>query len=271
MQGKSKRGFGAMSPEKQRAIASKGGQAAHRKGAAHEFTLEEARQAGHLGGKIVGANREHMAAIGRKGGQRTASGHRLSAAHTREESWSQQSAPSATDLLRMDHRFVNELFHKVEMQAEHHYEARVTLVQQICAELDVHAQLEEELFYPAVKARVSDDWREKIDEGIKEHQRIKDLIVQVRHMAVDEADYLPTVEQLHTCVERHVQEEERDILPVAEEQFSEELLQLGRQIQQRKQELTRPTPPSHHASEQAEPEATRNPSPPHEYATETSH
>lgn len=66
-----KRGFAAMSREQQRAIASKGGRAAHHKGTAHEFSSEEARKAGYLGGKAVSANREHMATIGRKGGQRT--------------------------------------------------------------------------------------------------------------------------------------------------------------------------------------------------------
>jgi general stress protein YciG len=64
-------GFAAMTREQQSAIASKGGRAAHRKGTAHEFSSEEAQKAGHLGGKAVSINREHMAAIGRKGGQRT--------------------------------------------------------------------------------------------------------------------------------------------------------------------------------------------------------
>lgn len=65
----SNRGFAAMDPEQQRAIASKGGQAAHQLGRAHEFTPEEARAAGRKGGEVVSQNREHMAAIGRKGGQ----------------------------------------------------------------------------------------------------------------------------------------------------------------------------------------------------------
>jgi general stress protein YciG len=66
-----KRGFAAMDREQQRVIASQGGRAAHRKGTAHEFSSEEARKAGYLGGKVTSANREYMAAIGRKGGQRT--------------------------------------------------------------------------------------------------------------------------------------------------------------------------------------------------------
>jgi general stress protein YciG len=66
--GKSRRGFASMSPEKQREIASKGGKAAHETGAAHEFTSEEAREAGRKGGKAVSQDREHMRQIGRKGG-----------------------------------------------------------------------------------------------------------------------------------------------------------------------------------------------------------
>src|SRR5262249_39965075 len=84
---KSRRGFAAMDDEKKRAIASKGGKAAHQKGTAHRFTTEEARAAGgkgvaagsrngghraaigRKGGASVSRDREHMAAIGREGGQ----------------------------------------------------------------------------------------------------------------------------------------------------------------------------------------------------------
>ena len=58
-----------MDPAKQREIASKGGRAAHAKGTAHQFTSDEAREAGRKGGQAVSRNRAHMAAIGREGGQ----------------------------------------------------------------------------------------------------------------------------------------------------------------------------------------------------------
>jgi general stress protein YciG len=58
-----------MDREKQRQIASMGGRAAHEKGTAHEFTPDEAREAGRKGGEAVSQDREHMAAIGRKGGE----------------------------------------------------------------------------------------------------------------------------------------------------------------------------------------------------------
>src|SRR5436305_1350259 len=68
---KSSRGFAAMSPEKQKQIASEGGRAAHKQGVAHEWNSDEARRAGKKGGQIVSQNREHMSEIGRRGGQRS--------------------------------------------------------------------------------------------------------------------------------------------------------------------------------------------------------
>jgi len=67
--GRSNRGFASMDRSKQREIASKGGRAAHQKGTAHEFDSSEARAAGRKGGVTVSKNREHMAAIGRRGGE----------------------------------------------------------------------------------------------------------------------------------------------------------------------------------------------------------
>jgi general stress protein YciG len=68
MAGRARRGFAVMNRDKQREIARMGGRAAHRKGAAHEFTSEEARAAGRKGGATVSRNREHMSRIGRNGG-----------------------------------------------------------------------------------------------------------------------------------------------------------------------------------------------------------
>ena len=76
----SKRGFASMDEQKQREIASKGGHAAHEKGTAHEFTPEEAREAGRKGGEAVSEDRQHMAEIGRKGGEHSHGGGRSAAA-----------------------------------------------------------------------------------------------------------------------------------------------------------------------------------------------
>ena len=74
--GSSERGFAGMDPEQQREIASKGGRAAHESGNAHEFTSEEAREAGRKGGESVSQDRDHMSEIGRKGGENSRGGDR---------------------------------------------------------------------------------------------------------------------------------------------------------------------------------------------------
>lgn len=72
----SNRGFASMDEDKQREIASKGGKAAHEKGTAHEFTSEEAREAGKKGGEASSQDRERMSEIGREGGKNSHGGGR---------------------------------------------------------------------------------------------------------------------------------------------------------------------------------------------------
>jgi len=79
MPGNERRGFAAMDREKQREIARKGGKAAHEKGTAHEFTADEARQAGRKGGEVVSRDRAHMSRIGREGGLSSRGGRGRSA------------------------------------------------------------------------------------------------------------------------------------------------------------------------------------------------
>ncbi|OUL18626.1 KGG domain-containing protein [Nostoc sp. 106C] len=89
----SKRGFASMDEDKQREIASKGGQAAHEKGTAHEFTPEEAREAGRKGGETVSQDREHMAEIGSKGGK---SSHKGSSSSKDEQSDDEENEGKST-------------------------------------------------------------------------------------------------------------------------------------------------------------------------------
>lgn len=69
------RGFAGMDEQRRREVARMGGRAAHQKGTAHEFSSEEAREAGRKGGRAVSQNREHMSAIGREGGESRAANH----------------------------------------------------------------------------------------------------------------------------------------------------------------------------------------------------
>ena len=89
------RGFASMAAEKQREIARKGGRAAHEKGKAHEFTTDEARQAGRKGGEKVSVNRNHMAEIGRRGGRSSASRRRGNVGQTQDQPGTSSEATTA--------------------------------------------------------------------------------------------------------------------------------------------------------------------------------
>lgn len=249
---KRKRGFAAMNPQKQREIATKGGQAAHKKGTAHEFSPEEARLAGRLGGKAVSTNRAHMAAIGRKGGQRSAvegrpfvvqnghphheQNHNHEYNNEGEHYMAKNAFPKATELIRADHKQVSALFHQYN-SSNGQIGQKENLARQICTELEMHAQLEEEIFYPAVKAKSDEEGKEKVQEGIREHQKIKRLIAHLKGQISDDDEYDTTVDELKQCVEHHVSEEESEVLPEAEQNLGYQLQQLGAQMQRRKQQL----------------------------------
>ena len=97
----SNRGFASMDRERQREIASLGGRAAHARGTAHEFDSTEAREAGRKGGEAVSQNREHMARIGRKGGENSRGGAARKRAQASQPSVDQidvdQPLPNDTD------------------------------------------------------------------------------------------------------------------------------------------------------------------------------
>ena len=87
----------------------------------------------------------------------------------------------ATAMLRADHKRVSDLFDQFEKTRSDAKKAAI--VAKICQELTVHAQLEEEIFYPAVKAALRD--KELVPEATVEHASVKDLIAQVEGVAPD--------------------------------------------------------------------------------------
>ncbi|QZN79933.1 general stress protein [Stenotrophomonas sp. DR822] len=89
--GNSNRGFASMDEDKQRAIAAKGGRAAHASGNAHQFSPAEARVAGRKGGEAISQDRQHMAMIGREGG------HARHASSRQQQQQQQQDMPDKPD------------------------------------------------------------------------------------------------------------------------------------------------------------------------------
>lgn len=138
----------------------------------------------------------------------------------------------ATALLRADHKLVSGLF--AEYEKARSPVKKQQLVNQICTELTVHAQVEEEIFYPAVKAALKD--KELIPEATVEHSTVKDLIAQVEGVEPDGEMYDAKIKVLSEYVKHHVKEEHNEIFPKAKSSQLD-MLELGARLAERKAEL----------------------------------
>jgi len=142
------------------------------------------------------------------------------------------SALEATSLLRADHKRVDDLFKQYE--ATRSAAKKRSLVQTICTELTVHAQVEEEIFYPAVKAALKD--KELVPEATVEHASLKELIAQVEGKEPDGEMFDAKIKVMSEYVKHHVKEEQNEMFPKARATRLD-MAALGEQIAARKEEL----------------------------------
>jgi hemerythrin superfamily protein len=150
--------------------------------------------------------------------------------------------PDITRMIRLDHAHVLAAFRRYRSRLS---EGRKrALVQNVCLALDVHAQLEEEIFYPAMRRIAAAS--EVLDKSVPEHDEMRALIGSLRDMSPFDAAYDETFRKLMRTVLHHVADEETVLLPLAEELMPDELGHLGRLMTRRRIELLRP-----HAAEAA--------------------
>jgi hemerythrin superfamily protein len=147
------------------------------------------------------------------------------------------------ELLVADHKKVKKLFKDFEKIAEKDPAAKVEIARQICMELTIHAQIEEEIFYPVAHEHIKD--ADLIDEATVEHATAKDLIKQIQSMKGSEELYDAKVKVLGEYINHHVEEEEGEIFPQAK-RAKLDLETLGIQMQQRKEQLMPALYKSHH-------------------------
>ncbi len=141
--------------------------------------------------------------------------------------------PSATQMIRQDHKKVEGLFNKFEQTQE--ADAKRRLAENAMAELEVHAALEEEIFYPAVEREV-EDAASMISEAREEHQTVKQLIAELKGMEETDEEFESQFSELVENVQHHVEEEENEMLPKVEES-SLDLNSLGDQMSKRREAL----------------------------------
>ena len=148
----------------------------------------------------------------------------------------QRLMPRATSMIRLDHTHVLSTFHRYHEDLP--ASRKAGLVGVICTALEIHATLEEEIFYPAVRA-VTDN--EVLRKSVPEHMEMRRLIDELRAMTPDDPRYDETLMALMRDVIHHVADEETVVLPEAERRFSEARLQeLGREMTRRRLQLACP-------------------------------
>lgn len=142
----------------------------------------------------------------------------------------------ALDLLKADHADVKKLFRQFDkFKKEDNLEGMEETAQAACAALAIHARIEEEIFYPAL--REAGDAGDALDEADIEHSHVKELVQQIEGEDADDDHFAARVKVLSEYVQHHVDEEESTIFSRARK-ADFDLVALGQQLEARKAELT---------------------------------
>jgi hemerythrin-like domain-containing protein len=142
----------------------------------------------------------------------------------------------AIALLIADHKKVQKMFKDFEKLGEEDQAQKGELCTQICAELKIHTMLEEEIFYPAMRVAIEE--QDLLDEAEVEHASAKELISQLEGMKPGEDLFDAKVTVLGEYVNHHIKEEQNEIFPLAKKS-EVDMVALGEELMERKQQLMR--------------------------------
>jgi hemerythrin superfamily protein len=148
------------------------------------------------------------------------------------------ASPRITTMIKLDHTHVLAAFHRFRTDAPQW--RKVAIVNTICAALEIHAQLEEEIFYPALRA--ARPTALALDKSVPEHDAMREIIEKLRAMEPDAAAYDETLMELMREVLHHVADEETVLLPIAEESLGHDLRRLGARMNTRRAQLVASRP-----------------------------
>ena len=142
---------------------------------------------------------------------------------------------NAIELLKQDHEKVSGIFEKLEPTTERGVKTREELFAQLKQELDIHARIEEEIFYPAIKN--AEETHDITLEAYEEHNVVKQLLSELEELPVDDETWGAKLKVLKENVEHHVEEEENEMFPSAREVLSNDQIEaLGTRMEASKQE-----------------------------------
>ncbi len=142
----------------------------------------------------------------------------------------------AISLLKTDHRKVKNLFARYESAGD--FSTKYLIAEQVFPELDLHAQLEESVFYPAYEAMTGKHGTQLVADSRLAHEHVRELMSELQGIDLDEAAFEVKFHELMGIVREHVAEEENAMFPEAEQMLADQLEDLMDHMVELKQQLT---------------------------------
>ncbi|HXH08775.1 MAG TPA: hemerythrin domain-containing protein [Alphaproteobacteria bacterium] len=143
---------------------------------------------------------------------------------------------NAIEMLQSDHANVKNLFEQYDAAAAQ-ASRKQDLADRIFHELEVHSRLEQEVFYPAVEAKLAAEGKDLVADSLEAHHTVDTLIAELRGLDPADSQYQEKFDELRESVEEHIGEEEDELLPEALEALGDEIDRLSTQMQKRKEQL----------------------------------
>jgi hemerythrin superfamily protein len=146
--------------------------------------------------------------------------------------------PHPSDAIAMliaDHRLVHDLF--AQYASAGVFNPKQVIAEQVFTALEVHAQLEENVFYPAYETMTGKNGTQLVADSRLAHEHVKELLIELQDIDLDAETFEATFQELMHTVEQHVAQEEDEMFPEAEQILADRLVELRDEMMALKQQL----------------------------------
>jgi hemerythrin-like domain-containing protein len=147
-----------------------------------------------------------------------------------------QDPINAITMLKADHRQVHDLFTQYEHAGD--VSTKQMIAEQVFTALEIHAQLEDNVFYPAYETMTGKNGTKLVADSRLAHEHVKELLIELQDIDLDEETFEAKFQELMHTVEQHVAQEEDEMFPEAEQILADRLVELRDEMMALKQQLT---------------------------------
>jgi hemerythrin-like domain-containing protein len=148
------------------------------------------------------------------------------------------SITNPLDMLRQDHERIKHLFREYEAADDDDFTQKEEVGQRAFDELEAHSNIEEKVFYPALGRVLGDGDKYLLDKARDDHREIENLIAELRGVDPENSGFDVRFQMLIDKAEEHMDEEEVDLFPEAEENLGSEMIKLGQEMEDYREQIS---------------------------------